>query len=234
MCGYSGHGSSFEERKQKCPAFEKKCNSCSKIGHFSSVCRNKSINNVSENNDASSIASFGVFFNIEENVNPIEEGKMSHKVCDRFGRWMPGILESHSKIEVNVKVCKDAYVQLGLRIPFESTRVVRRDSPKEAFQTNDKKKVKLEALPDTGAQMVVAGIGIVQKVGLREADLIKPALSIKAANSEEMKLLGAVFLTISGENKRTGEKRESNNLVYIASNVSEFFLSKNCYGTLDL
>ena len=40
-CGKSGHGyrPSQDVRKEKCPAFSKTCNKCSKIGHFSSVCR---------------------------------------------------------------------------------------------------------------------------------------------------------------------------------------------------
>ena len=37
FCGKKGHGAkpSFAQKKELCPAFDKKCNSCGDIGHFS-------------------------------------------------------------------------------------------------------------------------------------------------------------------------------------------------------
>ena len=37
-CGRQNHKSSYEERKNSCPAFDKKCDKCGRVGHFKKKC----------------------------------------------------------------------------------------------------------------------------------------------------------------------------------------------------
>ena len=111
-CNYTGHSSKYEERQAKCPAFSKTCNGCGKKGHFRSVCRNvksvNSIENSGQSNGISEINSFGVFFGMERCLNPLSDGKLSHKVCNQFGEWQPAVFESHSRVEVKVSLIHKA------------------------------------------------------------------------------------------------------------------------------
>ena len=87
---------------------------------------------------------------------------------------------------------------------------------------------KTSGLPDTGAMMCVCGLGSLHKLGLRDSDLVKPALRISAANSEQMQLLGAIFLKISGVKKATKEKRSIKRIVYVAKMFqNSFFRSQH-------
>ena len=40
-CGRQNHKSSYEERKNSCPAFDKKCDKCGRVGHFKKKCLSK-------------------------------------------------------------------------------------------------------------------------------------------------------------------------------------------------
>ena len=40
-CNYHGHGSNREKRQQGCPAYDKTCNKCGKLGHLRAACRSE-------------------------------------------------------------------------------------------------------------------------------------------------------------------------------------------------
>ena len=47
-CGRKDHSGAMEDRKQNCPAYDKKCDNCDRFGHFKKKCLWKARKNKSE------------------------------------------------------------------------------------------------------------------------------------------------------------------------------------------
>ena len=62
-------------------------------------------------------------------------------------------------------------------------------------------------------------------MGLSKKDLVPVNMKIKAANSGGLKLLGGVFMKISGYSS-SGKKWESRQMAYCAEGCNRLFLSK--------
>ena len=73
--------------------------------------------------------------------------------------------------------------------------------------------------------MVVCGIDLVHKLGVKRGELIPLANGINAANNQGIELLGGIRITIIGFGK-DGRKRVSNQLCYVAEGLHRLFLSK--------
>ena len=58
-------------------------------------------------------------------------------------------------------------------------------------------------LPDTGAQITIAGLNIVRALGIGVNELSNVALSVSAVINTKMKILGGVFLRISFQGRET-------------------------------
>jgi hypothetical protein len=71
--------------------------------------------------------------------------------------------------------------------------------PPSAYKRRD---TELTALADTGSQAVCMGRTQLQALGLSVSDLLTPMLNLKAANATGITVLGAVFLYLSGTDKR--------------------------------
>ena len=102
-------------------------------------------------------------------------------------KWAPGKLEEHGAVNISIKVCKDAYQQLKLPKP---------DS-RERFDGN--------GILNTGAQMCVGGEFVINELSVNKSELIKPELSINAANSTKIEIIGAIFVEVFATNKRSNE-----------------------------
>ena len=68
--------------------------------------------------------------------------------------------------------------------------------------------------------MCVSGTAIAERMEIHKSDLIKPKLKISVADNSGLQLAGAAFISISGPGG------ETNQLVYFADNVDDFFISK--------
>merc|ERR1712082_179162 len=80
-------------------------------------------------------------------------------------------------------------------------------------------------LVDSGAQMVVIGLKHLYGMGLTKKDLVPVSMKIKAENSGGLKLLGGVFMKISGYSS-SGKRWESRQMAYCAKGCNRLFLSK--------
>merc|ERR1712120_114489 len=80
-------------------------------------------------------------------------------------------------------------------------------------------------LVDSGAQMVVIGLKHLYGMGLTKKDLIPVNMKISAANSGGLKLLGGVFLKISGYSS-SGKRWQTRQMAYCADDCNRLFLSK--------
>ena len=90
-----------------------------------------------------------------------------------------------------------------------------------------------KCLPDTGAQMCVAGLDLVHQLGVKKGELFPVAAGIRAANGGSLGLIGGLLVTISGMGA-DGDVRYSNQMVYISENLKKLFLSKECCGDLGI
>merc|ERR1711989_165036 len=80
-------------------------------------------------------------------------------------------------------------------------------------------------LVDSGAQMVVIGLKHLYGMGLSRRDLVPVGMKIKAANSGGLKLLGGVFLKITGYSS-SGRRWQTRQMAYCAEGCDRLFLSK--------
>ena len=159
-CGKPGHGanSSAEIREKKCQAFKAKCEKCGKIGHFKAICR-------------SSIPSHNTMSNTDGQIGPIQAGPfcnlttklrkgrkmrtLPHQTYTEFRGWTQRKPESHPAVQVTVSLCRPGYDKLDLPSP----------------RNVDRHKT-VSCLPDTGAQMVVAGPNQMHQLGITKRELI--------------------------------------------------------------
>ena len=77
----------------------------------------------------------------------------------------------------------------------------------------------IQALADTGCQSCLAGTFILRQLGIKQSDLTKTSMKMRAANHDPISILGAIVLRLSGENKTTKQ------IVYISEATDRFFLS---------
>ena len=218
-CGNTGHGykSSADVRKTKCPAFNKKCLKCKRIGHFSKQCRKSRDNEhgaLQERgsvSDSGELDGFGFYAMTVPATRPRHKvrdlRKLSHHAADQFGNWAARRAEPQPVVTVSVSVCSEGYEQVGIPAPRKPRTIT---SP---------------ALPDTGAQMVVSGMDLVHRLGVTRKELFPVTSGIRAANSEGLKLIGALLLTVSAVGA-DGNTRTGSHMCYISENVTRLFLSK--------
>ena len=94
-----------------------------------------------------------------------EHGRIPHQLRDRLGRWRAAHVEGHGRVRLRLGVCKEAYKSVGAAVPgsHRSTTV--------------------SALADTGAQMCVASMDVVRRMGLRLRDLVDVELRVNVAGN---------------------------------------------------
>ena len=210
-CGKAGHGAraSLEIREQKCKSFKTKCDNCSKVGHYTEMCRRKK---GPTNNSLSSKPEervMGTFCNL---TTTVKKGRhirtLPHHTYDMFRGWTQRTPESHPAVSVTMSLCSSAYEELALPMPSLTDR-----------------KLKMHSLPDTGAQMVVAGPPQLHKMGITKRELIPLSGGVNTADNAGLGLLGGVLVNITGQCE-DGSSLTSKQLCYIAEGIDCLFLSK--------
>ena len=73
-CGKCG----YKHEPRKCPAFGKLCHNCKKKNHFSTVCKNKKMHELQENDYDSDI-----FLDSVETEQNVKDWKVNMKICDK-------------------------------------------------------------------------------------------------------------------------------------------------------
>ena len=76
--------------------------------------------------------------------------------------------------------------------------------------------------------MCVADWSIAKRLNLSRQDLLHPALTVSVADNSNLELIGAHFLTLSSDHG------ETNQLVYFATDVGDFYLSKTAMVDLNI
>ena len=135
--------------------------------------------------------------------------QLSHVGINEFGRWAKIRVEDHPEVDVRIEPDVAGYDELKLQ-------------PKPPLKH---KATTSRSLVDTGAQMVVMGVKTVYAMGLGKKNIIPVGMTIRAANTGGLKLLGGVLVRISGK-VQDGRERFTRQLAYVAEDVDRVFLSK--------
>ena len=80
-------------------------------------------------------------------------------------------------------------------------------------------------MADTGCQSCLAGTGFLQCLGLSKGDLIPVTMKMHAANSEGIKILGAIIARFSAKTV-SGETFTTRQITYITDDANKLFLSR--------
>ena len=211
-CGSRHKGESdLESRKKFCWAWKLSCNKCKVKGHVAKVCKSKKTqNNVIDDDEDSKAETDALtfkLFNIEKS-NMV--ASLSHTGIDEFGRWARVRVEDHPEVFVSMEADKTGYDQLMKDKTIRPGKLKVWNGP---------------GLVDSGAQLVVIGLSHLYGMGLSKKDLVPVNMKIKAANSGGLKLLGGVFLKISGYSS-SGKRWQTKQMAYCAEGCERLFLSK--------
>ena len=205
--------------RKLCKGTGSTCSTCNRKGHLTIMCKNPKREKPRETNSIeaklpdtpgpaqqgeTASMNLGFFCQMTAEIN-----RLSHVGINEFGRWAKIRVEDHPEVEVRIEPDIDGYEELNLQ-----TR-----PPSKHKTTNTK------ALVDTGAQMVVMGIKTVYAMGLGRKHIMPVGMTIKAANTGGLTLLGGILVRISGKNQG-GVERITRQLAYVAEEVERVFLSR--------
>ena len=84
--------------------------------------------------------------------------------------------------------------------------------------------VLISVVADTGCQSCLAGVNLLQKLGLTERVLNKTRLQMSAANGNKLDIIGAMALQLS--TSASHGSTETRQIVYICRDTRDFFLSR--------
>ena len=87
------------------------------------------------------------------------------------------------------------------------------------------KQSSVSAMADTGCQSCLAGLRIVEKLGLSTKYLIPVNLKMHAADNHNICILGATILRLSGKNSK-GEETSTRQMVYVTNKTDKLFFSR--------
>ena len=249
-CGYCGdksHGlkNSAKERENKCKAYNKKCSSCGRLHHFSSMCRSKK--------SASSAATGGDPANEEDpqlvggyNVGSltleshcIDQVPSSPTTAATFlstlrqattspittlplPHHVHTVADSWKKCSptkapnLPVNVILDRAAYGSLALP----------PPKLQQRSRSGRTNSQQAVLDTGAQVTVVPQQLLHNLAVHEPSVFPIATAIKAVNAAPVDIMGGIFLRFVAKNFRTGATRETRQLAYISRTVPSIYLSR--------
>ena len=135
-----------------------------------------------------------------------------HYIFDGTRGWRAGTASPHPTFKVRAEVDTDAYAALGL------------DGP-------PRRSADVDAVADSGAQTCLMGLSVLRRLGLGKQHLTRVTKRILAANSEEIDVLGAVFLQLSG---RSASQRHitTSAMVYVSDSTDRFYVSRTALSQL--
>lgn len=108
---------------------------------------------------------------------------------------------------MSVRVCTEDYKVLD--IPFNPRRTVYKE-----------RETKTYCLPDTGAQVVIAGMQLVRELGLQYSDLVPVTTKLRAANKSEIEVAGGMLIEITMMGN-AGKIHKAKELCYVVANCDK-------------
>ena len=125
-------------------------------------------------------------------------------MCDK---WKKHPSNSQPYIYLTLTIERDDYKALGLDLQ-KRTRAVTQP-----------------AMADTGCQSCLIGVRVAQQMGLSTEDLIPVSMTMKAANDEGIRILGAAVFGFAG-NSNDARRLEMRQIAYVTDTSDRIFLSR--------
>jgi hypothetical protein len=127
-----------------------------------------------------------------EQMATIGYGRRTHKavrvpnmIFSNGNGWMNKNSEEHPTLTVTVSTESADYSHLSLPTPSISPKTVR-------------------VVADSGCQSSLMGLQTYYSLGLKKSDLVKCESRLSAVNRQQIEILGAIFLCLSGKDNNTG------------------------------
>lgn len=216
FCGQKGHGKfpAREVRQKSCPAWNKACDRCSKIGHLSPVCKLKEgQKGEKEKVTANSVMTKKAMFSRVAAIQGIHKCKKKLKLdhvewSKEFG-WRKTAPYTMPKLAMDITVLKEEQQLLYSMADMQEQKVG--------------KVMGWMSTPDTGAQVVLSGVALLSRLNIGRRQLIPVSQEVEAANSYGINILGAVLISASVSGDNSG--RYTQQLCYVSEQVHGLFLS---------
>ena len=213
-CGKNGHGkrASPNYRKKNCSAYGHTCTHCSKQHHFEKLCRSKANDTISNEVTDSDDIQGAAFDTLCALTHSSGKGRkmltLNHHIYNALSdTWIKCSSKQQPLIKVTAHVSADDYAALGYDTEL---------TPRSAM---------VSGMADTGCQSCLAGTGFLQCLGLSKGDLIPVTMKMHAANSEGIKILGAIIARFSAKTD-SGETFTTRQITYITDDANKLFLSR--------
>ena len=246
------------DRQKMCKAWGKTCDKCKKTNHISSQCRSSpksdpvvaSVSQTPAVQDDSEVAGItGYIFGLHDasraeqqqqvwdtqatfqpsnmadlvpvmaalrEHGPVTTLPLPHHVHDTINGWLPTRPRSSPTITVQFSLDRSAYAHLQVPMP----RMIQGHRPGRSDNRN--------SVPDSGAELTILPRSTVQAMSIKEDTTFPVMTQINGANSSPITVDGAILVTVSATNPKTGATRTSRQLAYISSLVQKPYLSLNC------
>ena len=225
-CGQLGHGSSYQDRSTKCPAFNNTCTKCGLRSHLESVCRRSQQGNnpgsgsgskhVPKNNMISDVGGFvaTVSDSIYSNTSnpPIANGKVTldhHTYNSWCDKWEKKASDPHPYLRISLQAVPSDTHALGLDPSFRRTTPI----------------ISTSMMADTGCQSCLASADLLPQLGLQVRHLIPVSMRMTVADNRGLNILGALVLRMYGSSPSCTEY-ETRQIVYFSDSIKTSFLSK--------
>ena len=206
-CGKKGHGAApvYNKKKEECPAFDKKCNTCGVVGHFSRTksCKKSSVKVekvvVQHEKDTKSqvgVKAVAAIRDIHGKVVKLSVSKPIPHMMEVQGKLVVAMPRAHPGVRVQVEVDVSMYKECGLQLKMGKSSMTKEGKLLQV--------PKVELLCDTGAQVDCVSRRKLRSLGLVESQLLQPAVSIGCANDTSAEVLGVFFgkvLAVEGDKR---------------------------------
>ncbi len=220
-CGRKGHGKSapFKVRSRECPAYGHKCEHCEYRHHLESMCRSANKMKPSKHganltDGADAIDCQGALFDTLCNIMVLGQhrGRRTvalghHQYSNLRDEWLRQTSKGQPFVNVTLRTEAGDYRDLGFKLNTTT------------------KTVSLPALADTGCQSCLIGTNTLHKLGLKQKDLIPVTMKMRAANDQDIGILGAVVVRFSGTGKGKAVL-ETRQMTYVTDATDKIFLSR--------
>ena len=154
------------------------------------------------------MTSFGVFLGVEVANNSSLKRKVPHFEYDDVHGWIPSSFEGHGRRKIRISLCKEGYDSINGHFPESAVTCCQ------------------ESVIDSGAMMCLGEKAITRRLNIKENDLVKSDIDIKAAKKAKISILGTVFTKIETFSEDGGVEATTRQVLYISEQVKGLYLSK--------
>jgi hypothetical protein len=141
-----------------------------------------------------------------EHPNYPKEIVLDHYIFDSHDGWRKSESMSHPTLRLRLTIAAEDYDHVGVRCP----------KLMPSFVT---------VVTDTGAQSCLWSLQDFYRCGFRDSDLFPIKRTFFAANREEIKIVGAIFLRLSGVDE-SGKTHTAPIMAYVSPSTNKFYLSR--------